>query len=113
MAILQPGEKLHVIHRRRLEREPHRHFVGTVEEYEHGVARVSGYVYTVDTVKSAYFRRPDKRTRILAISSGDLLVNVLPAHVELEKIVYKLEKKSVRVTDGSDWYLDISEFAWR
>ena len=111
--ILQPGEKLHVIHRRRLEREPHRHFVGTVEAYENGVARVSGYVYTVDTVKSAYFRRPDKRTRILAISSGDLLINVLPAHVDLDKVIYKLEKKSVRVTDGSDWYLDISEFAWR
>jgi hypothetical protein len=46
-------------------------------------------------------------------STGDLLINVLPAHVDLEKVVYKLEKKSVRVTDGSDWYLDISEFAWR
>jgi hypothetical protein len=111
--ILKPGEKLHVIHRRRLEREPHRHFVGAVEAYENGVARVTGYVYTVDTVKSAFFKRPDKRTRILAISSGDLLVNVLPDHVDLENIVYKLEKKSVRVTDGSDWFLDISEFAWR
>jgi hypothetical protein len=42
-----------------------------------------------------------------------LLVNILPEHVDIDKIVYKLEKKSVRVTDGSDWYLDISEFAWR
>jgi hypothetical protein len=64
--ILEPGEKLHVIHRRKLEREPHRHFVGLVEAYECGVARVTGYVYTVDTVKSAFFRRPEKRTRILA-----------------------------------------------
>jgi len=111
--ILKPGEKLHVIHRRRLEREPHRYFAGIVEAYENGVARVTGYVYTVDTVKSAFFRRPDKRTRILAISSGDLLVNILPEHVDMDKIVYKLEKKSVRVTDGSEWYLDISEFAWR
>lgn len=111
--ILQPGEKLHVIHRRQMEREPHRHFVGVVEAYENGVARVTGYVYTVDTVKSAFFRRPDKRTRILAISSGDLLVNVLPPEVNLDNIVYKLEKKAVRVTDGSEWYLDISELAWR
>jgi hypothetical protein len=111
--ILQPGEKLHVIHRRKMEREPHRHFVGVVEAYENGVARVTGHVYTVDTVKSAFFRRPDKRTRILAISSGDLLVNVLPPEVNLDKIVYKLEKKAVRVTDGSEWYLDISELAWR
>jgi hypothetical protein len=111
--ILKPGEKLHVIHRRQMEREPHRHFVGVVEAYENGVARVTGHVYTVDTVKSAFFRRPDKRTRILAISSGDLLVNVLPPEVNLDKIVYKLEKKAVRVTDGSEWYLDISELAWR
>ena len=111
--ILNPGEKLHVIHRRKFEREAHRHFVGTVEAYESGVARVTGHVYTVDTVKSSFFRRPEKRTRILAIGSGDLLVNVLPPEVNLEKIVYKLEKKSVRVTDGSDWYLDISELAWR
>jgi hypothetical protein len=111
--ILQPGEKLHVIHRRKMDREPHRHFVGVVEAYENGVARVTGNVYTVDTVKSAFFRRPDKRTRILAIGSGDLIVNVLPAEVNLDKIVYKLEKKAVRVTDGSNWYLDISELAWR
>jgi hypothetical protein len=111
--ILKLGEKLHVIHRRRLEREPHRHFAGTVEAYENGVARVIGFVYTVDTVKSAFFRRPDRRTRILAISSGDLIVNVIPTEVDIDKIVYKLEKKSVRVTDGSNWYLDISEFAWR
>jgi hypothetical protein len=111
--ILKQGEKIHVIHRRRYEREPHRHFVGIVEAYESGLARVNGHVYTVDTVKSAFFRRPDKRTRILAIGSGDLLVNVVPPEVDLEKIVYKLEKKSVRVTDGSDWYLDISELAWR
>jgi hypothetical protein len=111
--ILKQGEKVHVIHRRKFEREAHRHFVGVVEAYESGVARVTGHVYTVDTVKSSFFRRQDKRTRILAISSGDLLVNVLPPDVDLDKIVYKLEKKSVRVTDGSDWYLDISELAWR
>ena len=66
-----------------------------MEAYESGVARVTGYVYTVDTVKSAFFRRPDKRTRILLISSGDLIVNVILAEVNIDKIVYKLEKKSV------------------
>jgi hypothetical protein len=61
--ILESGEKLHVIHRRKMEREPHRHFVGTVEAYESGVARVTGYVYTVDTVKSAFSgaRRNERR----------------------------------------------------
>jgi hypothetical protein len=47
------------------------------------------------------------------VISGDLLVNVIPTAVDLEKIFYKQEAKSVRVTDGSDWHLDLSEFTWR
>src|SRR4051812_24437450 len=52
--ILNTGEKLHVIQRRKFEREAHRHFIGVVEAYEAGVARVTGHVYTVDTVKSSF-----------------------------------------------------------
>ena len=111
--ILQKGEKIHIIHRRHSEKEPHRHFVGVVDAYENGIARVTGHIFTVDPTKFIFFRRPDQRTRIISLVSGEVLVNVLPPSVALEKIVYKQEKKSVRVTDGADWHLDISEFAWR
>jgi hypothetical protein len=110
--ILEKGEKIHVIHRRFYEKEARRHFVGVVDEYEGGIARVTGYVFTVDPVKFAFIRRADRRTRIISLSSGDLFVNVLPRTVNVEAVVYRQEKKSVRVTDGSDWHLDISEFAW-
>src|SRR3954471_13759084 len=111
--ILRSGEKIHVIHRRHYEKDQHRHFVGTVEEYEAGVARVIGHVYTVDSAKFQYIRRPELRTRIISLVSGDLLVNILPPSVDLAKITYKTEKKGVRVTDGSDWFLDLSEFTWK
>lgn len=110
--ILKQGEKIHVIHRRHFEKDHHRHFVGTVESYEAGVARVTGHVFTVDPVKFTYVRRQEVRTRIISIVSGHLLVNVIPAKVDLQKIVYRVEKKAVRVTDGSDWHLDLSEFSW-
>jgi len=111
--ILQKGEKIHVIHRRFSDKDPHRHFVGIVDAYEHGVARVTGHLFAVDPTKFIFFRRPEKRTRIISIISGEVLVNVIPASVDLEKVVYKQEKKSLRVTDGANWHLDISEFAWR
>lgn len=111
--ILRSGEKIHVIHRRLYEKDQHRHFIGTVEAYENGVARVIGHVYTVDTAKFQYVRRPEVRTRLISIISGDLLVNVIPPAVDLEKISYRQEKRSVRVTDGSDWHLDLSEFTWK
>lgn len=111
--ILQKGEKIHVIHLRHLEKEPQRHFVGVVEAYECGIARVVGHIYAVDSVKAAFFRRPELRTRIISLQSGDAIVNILPPTVDLEKIVYKQEKKSVRVTDNKDWHMDISDLAWR
>lgn len=111
--ILRCGEKVHVIHRRLYDKDQHRHFIGTVEAYEAGVARVVGYVYTVDTVKFQYIRRPELRTRIISIVAGGLLINVIPPSVNLDKIIYKQEKKGVRVTDGSDWHLDLSEFTWK
>jgi hypothetical protein len=110
--ILNPGEKVHIIHRRVYEKDHHRHFVGVVDQYEGGVARVTGHVYTVDPVKFTFMRRPEIRTRLVSVVSGDVLVNILPAKVNLEKIYYKQERKAVRVTDGSDWHLDLSEYTW-
>jgi hypothetical protein len=109
--ILEKGEKLHVIHRRHYDKDHHRHFIGVVEAYEGGVARVSGHVYTVDSVKFTFIKREEPRVRIISLISGDLLVNIIPSSVDLSKISYKQEKKAVRVTDG-EWYLDISEVAW-
>ena len=110
--ILEKGEKIHVIHRRQFEKDHHRHFIGVVDAYEHGVARVTGHVYTVDPVKFTYVRRPELRTRFISIVSGDVLVNIIPPKVNLEEVVYKQERKAVRVTDG-DWHLDLSEFTWK
>ena len=110
--ILQKGEKVHIIHRRHYEKDRHRHFVGIVDAYEEGMARVTGYVYTVDASKFTFIKREDIRTRIVSIVSGDVLINILPPKVDIEKIVYKQERKAVRVTDGSDWHLDLSEYSW-
>lgn len=110
--ILKPGEKVHVIHRRLYEKDNHRHFIGVVDVYDQGVARVTGHVYTVDQVKFAFVKRPEVRTRLVSVIAGDVLVNVIPNKVNLEKITYKQERKAVRVTDGSEWHLDLSEYSW-
>ena len=109
--VLSAGEKIHIIHRRHLEKEPHRHFVGLVEAYEGGIARVTGYIFTVDPVRFEFIRRPDPRTRIVSLFSGDILVNIIPPAVDLE-VIYQQEAKAVRVTDGSNWHLDLSELPW-
>ena len=106
--ILKQGEKVHVIHRRKLEKEPRRHFIGTVEGYDQGVARITGHLYTLERNSLSYVKRPEKRTRLVSIVSGDVLVNVLPDDVNLDAITYQQKGKTVRVTDGN-WHLDLSE----
>lgn len=101
-----------MIHRRFFEKEARRHFIGVVDAYENGIARVTGHVYTVDRAKYVFVRRPELRTRVISLVSGLALVNILPKDVDLEKVVYKTENKAVRVTDGSDWHLDLSEVTW-
>jgi hypothetical protein len=110
--VLSTGEKIHIVHRRLLETEPHRHFVGLVEAYEDGIARVSGYIFTVDPVRFEFVPRPEPRTRIVSLLSGDVLVNIIPPGIDLDKVVYRQEAKAVRVTDGSSWHLDLSELPW-
>jgi hypothetical protein len=112
-SILAPGEKIHVIHRRRFDQEPHRHFVGVVNDYREGVLRMTGHVYAVDTTTYQFIRRPEQRTRVASVVSGEVIVNVIPVSVDLSKITYRQEGSAVRVSDGSDWHLDISEVGWR
>ncbi len=112
-AIVSPGEKVHLIQRRHFELEPHRHFVGTVEAYSEGLLRVVGHMFAVDSSTFEFRRRPEVRTRIVSAVSGEVLINILPPSVDLAKVVYRQEAGALRVTDGTDWHLDLSEVTWR
>ncbi len=112
-ALLNPGEKIHVIQRRRFEKDVRRHFVGQVEGYEHGMARTSGYVFVIDDLnKHMFVRRPDRRIKLVPVASGDVIVNVIPESVDLEKVTYEVKDRMLWVTDGSVWRMDLKEFGW-
>lgn len=112
-SILKPGEKIHVIHRRRFEKDIRRHFVGTIEAYEAGVARATGYVFVVDELNEHLFtKRPDRRTKLIPLASGDVIVNVLPEDLDTEQVRYELDGRKLWVTDGNGWRMDVKEFGW-
>ncbi len=111
--ILKPGEKIHVIHRRHFEKDARRHFVGEVESYEHGIARASGYVFVLDDLnKHMFVKRPDHRIKLIPISSGEVIVNVIPESVDLEEVQYELKDRALHVTDRKAWRIDVKEFGW-
>jgi hypothetical protein len=108
--ILAAGDKIHVIHRQLFDRDVQRHFVGIVETCEGSLAKVKGYLFARDPHSNQFVKHDhEARTRIVSLTSDALIINVLPSHVDTEKITYKRHVgQDVTVTDGSDWHLDLS-----
>ncbi len=103
------GEKVHVIHRQLYEGDARRHFVGTVKAYENGSARVTGFLFALDTKLNQFVRRASMRTRIIPLGCGSVVVNVIPDDVELENITYEYRSGGdTIVSDGGEWYLEVT-----
>ncbi|MDP9186045.1 MAG: hypothetical protein M3O72_01635 [Verrucomicrobiota bacterium] len=106
--ILNTGEYVHVIHRQLFREDAQRHFVGTVESHEGAIVRVKGYLFAMDPKRNQFVRREQLRTRVVSLT-GNVIVNVLPAHVKIDEITYTHRPNGdIHVTDGTDWHLDIT-----
>lgn len=109
--ILGKGELIHVLHR--FEKEIKRHFAGEVLCVQEGIARVSGYAFVVDDPAAHLFvKRPDRRTKLIPLGDGELLINILPSTVKLEEIHYETTDHRLYLTDGKSWRMDLKEFGW-
>lgn len=108
--LLEAGEKLHIMARRAFKEDLRRHFAGTVVALNGLLARVEGYVFVLNTQVEEYRRRPEFRTRILGLTDANLIINVLPPHVDLDRLRYELVEGRLYVTDGLKFRFDVNEF---
>lgn len=109
--ILEQGEKVHIIVRRRFEDDLRRHFIGEVVDVDTTVARLKGNTFVLDTTSNQYIRRPDMRIRIIGLSDSGSIINVLPVNADLEQAKYTQNAENrLVVTDGKTFSLDINEF---
>ena len=109
--IINPGDKIHVITRRRFESDVRRHFVGEVIQASDVAVLAKGFAYVYDQMKSQYVRKSDRRQRVIALTDSGNIIYKLPTEVKLEKITYSIStEKHLVVTDGKSFSLDINEF---
>jgi hypothetical protein len=106
--ILNTGEYIHIIHRQLFPEDVRRHFVGTIDSHEGPLVRVTGFLFAMDPTKNEFVRRQQLRTRIISLSDR-VIVNILPARVQIDKITYTHGPNGdIVVTDGTDWKFDIT-----
>jgi len=108
--ILEPGNHLLVVHRRLFETDHSRFFVGRVEGYDCGIARVCGYSFGRDHLNSKFVRKPDLRTKLIAISSGSLIIYCLPNDMSVEAVDFNVTESGLTLTCPPNLSLNLSEY---
>ena len=109
--IIEPGEKIHLIAKRRFERDVRRHFVGLVKTATENLIRVEGYAIVFDSARNEFIKRPEVRCRIISLTDATNIVNVLPHDVDLPALTYKvMAGNQLVITDRKSFSLDINEF---
>ena len=108
--ILAPGEKVLISHRRLFESDQPRFFVGVVDSYEDGMVKVTGYSWSREPIRGEMVRKSDRRTKIVSVLSGMVMVYELNAALELEDL--RLEstgQHEVFLTNGSDFKMNLTD----
>ena len=107
--VLENGCIVLVVHRRLYADDPIRYFAGMVEGYEAGVARVTGYSWIADPFGGWVVRKEERRTKILSISSGTLLVYQLPSDIRVEDIRIERDKSGQIALSAQKFRMDLTE----
>ena len=111
--MIEAGELLHIVTRRRFEDDIRRHFVGEVENSNETTVRVRGYSFIYDTNRNKFVKCPEFRTRIFSLCDSDNVIHVLDEDVKLGALNYGVSTDGRLVlTDGKEFELEIAELSF-
>jgi len=109
--IVKPGEKIHVIIRRRFLDDIRRHFVGEVEEVLENIVKAEGYAFILDPSMNLFTKKPHSQKRIISLTDSCNIITILPAKTNLKELSYSFsENNRMIVTDGDSFCMDVNEF---
>ena len=112
--MLKQGEKLLIVHRRLFEKDTPRFFVGEVEVYEAGIAKVKGYTFVKDQFSGNMKKKLGVRTKIMSIISGTFIVYQLPVTVLLDSTRFDLDQDGgLLLTDDEGFLMDVAESVYK
>ena len=107
--ILENGQNILIVHRRLYADDPARYFIGTVEGYESGIARVTGYSWIVDPFGSWLSRKEEPRTKIVSLASGTLLIYQLPSGLLVQNVRIDRDNRGQIVLSAPGFKMDLTE----
>ena len=108
--ILEAGNKVLVVHRRLFDTDQGRLFIGVVDGYENGLAKITGTTWLRDQYLGTFVEKEDPRTKILSITSGTLIFYQLPSNTKLDSVQFTTDQHGgTYLTDGGELKMDLTE----
>jgi hypothetical protein len=109
--ILNPGDKVLVVHRRLFEADTARYFLGLVDAYEAGIAKVVGTSWVKDAYSGVVIHKDEPRIKIIPINSSGFLIYQLPDDVDLDTIEFRVDdtEQTLHLTAAGKTLMDLTE----
>jgi hypothetical protein len=108
--ILNEGDKVLVAHRRLFTGDSARFFVGTVDAYESALVKVTGHSFVRNVSTGRLVEKSQPRTKVLSLSSGTLIVYLLPNGIAIDSIRFDWTDTGLIVTDGKEFSMNLGEY---
>lgn len=102
--MLRAGDQLLLVHRRLFRDDTVRYFVGEVDEYDHGIVRLTGQSFVRNDYTGDFLSKKGRMSKIFSISSGTLITYLFPTRVDLNTLRFDHN------SDGEVWLRDAGEF---
>ena len=103
------GDLIFASHRRLFEGDQVRFFIGRVDLYEAGLVKATGRSYVRDIVSGEVLEKPERRTKILSLSAGALIVYQLPEATEIDALKFVDSEGALVLTDEKDFTMNLAE----
>lgn len=107
--LLEKGNRLLVAHRRLFEGDLPRFFVGEVEAYEDGIARIGGYSFVRDIGSQDLLRKADRRTKLVALASPAYIVYQIAGDLDVGAARIRWVEGGLRLTEGERVVMNLAE----
>jgi hypothetical protein len=108
MPALLSNDRVLVVDRKLFRDDVTNMFVGVVEDFEDGFVRARGYAYHIHPYEMGTERRAEERMRVFSLYSGDVIY-LLPHNLDIAQIQIKRTPKTLILTDGQSFQMDLTD----
>lgn len=108
--ILNKEDRLLIVHRRIFENDKSRYFIGTVEAYEVGIAKIRGHTFVRNPHTTVFIKKPDERVKVISLSSGTIFAYLLKPGINLSKLHFETDPSgSFFLKEDQEKIMDLTE----